>query len=424
MPPSRHADFNWAFFGAALDSGNLGVSALALSTLHELYRRHPESTPLLFDNGRGHRTEAISIADRSITVERRGGWHSRRYYRPESLTSMHVAARFAPSLNPNTRALRDATAVLDVSGGDSFAQTYGRHRFETVAFPKRIALALDRPLVLLPQTYGPFQDADIRQEAAEITSRATQVWARDENSYARLQELLGPRFDAARHRHGADVAFALPAKLPDPERMSETLASWFDDARPSIGVNVSGLLALEPGARARYGLGGDYLAAMTTFVRTVLDTTDLRVLLVPHVYGANESDLEASQTVVRSIGPQERLAVLDARLGADEVKYAIGKMDFFIGARMHSTIAALSSGVPAAAVAYSDKFAGVFAACGLGQRVLDARRLSADDLSQAALDALGHRSSDKRVLAGQLPSVRQRVQEQFDEIARIAFDSA
>ena len=43
-----------------------------------------------------------------------------------------------------------------------------------------------------------------------------------------------------------------------------------------------------------------------------------------------------------------------------DAKSYISGMDFFMGARMHSTIAAFSSGVPVVPMAYSRKFNGLF----------------------------------------------------------------
>ena len=62
----------------------------------------------------------------------------------------------------------------------------------------------------------------------------------------------------------------------------------------------------------------------------------------------------------------------------NETKYLIGLCDFFLGARMHATIAALSQGMPAVGMAYSRKFRGVFETAGVGDCVLDLRKLSND----------------------------------------------
>ena len=46
-----------------------------------------------------------------------------------------------------------------------------------------------------------------------------------------------------------------------------------------------------------------------------------------------------------------------------EAKSFISRLEVFIGARMHATIAAFSSGVPVIPVAYSRKFKGLFENC-------------------------------------------------------------
>jgi polysaccharide pyruvyl transferase WcaK-like protein len=47
-----------------------------------------------------------------------------------------------------------------------------------------------------------------------------------------------------------------------------------------------------------------------------------------------------------------------------EAKSYISGMDLFIGARMHATIAAISSGVPVIPFSYSRKFEGLFSSLG------------------------------------------------------------
>ena len=50
---------------------------------------------------------------------------------------------------------------------------------------------------------------------------------------------------------------------------------------------------------------------------------------------------------------------------ASEIKHEIARMDWFVGTRMHATIAALSTGVPAGEVAHSPKFRGISERCDL-----------------------------------------------------------
>jgi colanic acid/amylovoran biosynthesis protein len=405
-----------SLFGAPLDTGNLGVSALGLSTIAEIARRIPHVELTVFDHRRGARPLDVQVDGCSLTGARRGAWISRRLYRGESLWSMLAASRLAPRANANVRCIDASSAVLDLSGGDSFADIYGQKQLDLVTLPKRIARNRRRPLFLLPQTYGPFTSPRSLAMAVDILTSVERAWARDPSSYARLQDILGDAFDATRHREGVDVAFALPAS--DPGDRVEGLNRWLAREGPTVGVNVSGLLAnAGQDARDRFGLSAEYVTAMQELVARLLRQDDVRVLLVPHVRGAGgESDDVACQELAARLGSTDRVALLPDGLGADEVKHVVGRLTWFIGARMHATIAALSSGVPAAAVAYSDKFQGVFDRCGVGDRVLDARRLGTAELADAAVAAFEAREDDRLRLSRQLPAVMDTLREQFDEL--------
>ena len=404
-------------FGAALDTGNLGVSALGMSTLAALTKRIPSVRFVLFDHGRGTRSRRLRIGDQDLDVELRGGHISRRVYRRESLWSMYAASRYAPAVNANVRAIRDADLILDISGGDSFTDLYGKKQLDLVTLPKLIALALGRPLILLPQMYGPFRYQESARRATDLLTRTTQAWARDAEGFGQLRSLLGDRFDPGRHRQGVDVAFALPAT--EPTSRTEPAGTWLEDGLPVIGINLSGLLYNDPvDARERFGLATDYRETMLALVEHFMRETDVRVLLVPHVHGGgNESDVAAAEHLLAHVDQPTRLAKLHPGLGADEVKYIISQLDWFLGARMHSTIAALSTRTPVAAIAYSDKFAGVFDGCGVGHRVIDARRVTAPEMITTALEAWSTSSTDRTTLASGIVEVEAIARAQFDSLA-------
>lgn len=149
-PPS------FCLLGASDDTGNLGVSALAYATLTATRRASPAMTATVFDHGWGVRGGSVRAADQSVEFRRIGLRRSRRIHRRESYWNTRWSARLGGLGNPAAVALREATAVLDISGGDSFTDLYGDHRFAMMVEPKELCLELGTPLVLLPQTYGPF----------------------------------------------------------------------------------------------------------------------------------------------------------------------------------------------------------------------------------------------------------------------------
>ena len=72
-----------------------------------------------------------------------------------------------------------------------------------------------------------------------------------------------------------------------------------------------------------------------------------------------ENDYEGAYDLWREYA-DPNLNIAPFALGPVEVKSFIAGLDFFIGARMHATIAAFSSGIPVVPLAYSRKFNGLF----------------------------------------------------------------
>jgi len=406
-------------FGAAGDTGNLGVSTLLYSALGGIAKWAPDARVTVFDNGWGERAAEMPLGDGSFSYELCGARLSRRYHRPESFLNMRVAGWFGGLRNPGARALLAADAVWDVSGGDSFCDLYGGRHLRAILAPKRLTLAHGVPLVLLPQTYGPFTSPASRRAAKEIVRRATLAWARDERSYAALEGLAGSDFDPERHRCGVDMGFALPPRTPAPDSLGSA-GEWLRERAgvPLVGLNVSGLIYNDPDAPARYGLRADYRGVMLRFLRQVLARTDARVLLVPHVLVALEkveSDSRAAERLLAELTPEERERVRAVPGGLDEreTKGLVSELDWFCGTRMHSTIGALSSGVPTAGIAYSIKMQGVFDTCGQGERVADLRTSTEDEMVSGLWRSWQERAQSRTVLAERLPEIQRRLDEQM-----------
>ncbi|MBW3547418.1 MAG: polysaccharide pyruvyl transferase family protein [Actinobacteria bacterium] len=408
-------------FGAPGDTPNFGVSALMYATISGIAQRRPEASVTVFDNGWGVRPASTSVGERPFSYQLCGARLSRRYHRPESLWNMRVSGWLRGLGNAGVRLVRDADAVLDVSGGDSFSDLYGQKRFRSMVLPKLIALEQRTPLILLPQTYGPFSDATARRAAASVVRRASMAWARDADSFQALRELLGEAFDATRHFLGVDMAFGLePVEPPTP--ISDWVRAWFseDADAPIAGLNVSGLLYNDATAAHRYGLRADYRTAVSGLLRQLLQESDARVLLIPHVAGgaSKESDVNACAHLLGSLSPgdRERVTIGPEPHGPREAKWLIAQLDWFCGTRMHATIAALSSGVPAAAIAYSVKTRGVFATCGQQEQVADARHLEPDGVVAVLWKGWCDREAIRADLAAQLPRTVERAQRQMDAI--------
>jgi len=402
-------------FGVPGSHLNLGVGALRAATLGTLLARVPEADVTVFDDGWGIRPGTAYVGELPVPITLCGARDSRRVHRPEAYLNMRMSALLGGLGNAGLGRIDAADVVLDVSGGDSFSDIYGMPRLRTVAWPKRIALLRGRPLVLLPQTYGPFAADRARKLAGSLVAGATMAWARDPDSYAGLAELAGDELDPRRHREGVDVAFGLVPRRLDDARF----AAWWEAAPgPVVGINVSGIMYFTE-SRARFGLTANGFAVVRALCTRLLKESDARIVLVPHVRGRGgpDDDNEAIEALRAALAELDPARVIVAPPGdPHQTKWVIGRTEWFCGMRMHATIAALSSGVPAAIVAYSKKARGVFATVGQERHVADARQLDDEGLLSALWESWQGREAARAELAVTAPAAAERAGAQFDEI--------
>jgi polysaccharide pyruvyl transferase WcaK-like protein len=417
-----HEQSQIAIFGAAQDTGNLGVTALSQSIVLGLWSRGLRNA-VVFDHGRGLRKRSISSSAEDVSFLAQGAIGGLRVYRAENLTRAVAESRLGLTGNPIVTTVRNSAAVLDISGGDSFSDIYGKKRFVAVTQPKHLALRAGVPLILMPQTYGPFENDARRSEAANILRRSTLAFARDERSFALLRELLGSHFDPSRHQCGVDVAFALPVSEPESSQRHAFRAWKGRQVGPVAGFNVSGLLFNAPeDAMRQFGLKTNFRSLAMSFAQRLLEETNASLLLMPHVLnrpGSLESDVVAVRAVQDELQARfgDRMFIPSVADSATEAKWYISQCDWFTGARMHATIAALSSGVPALALAYSGKMHGVFESCGQGHNVADLRHLSSEALVLDALFAsFGDAAENRILLAKTLPQTLSVAKRQMDSI--------
>lgn len=242
--------------------------------------------------------------------------------------------------------------VLDIGSGDSFADIYGWKRFAFLWLTKIMTLARGKPLLLSPQTIGPFTKAPYKPLAKAALTGANAVVARDEISLQALRE-LAPKAKAAL---SVDVAFALPFEDRSAER---------GGARTRVGINVSGLLFNEAeSGRNRFGLSVDYAKLMRRFVGELAARPDVEVHLVTHALHATDPWDDDGRVADKLAAEFPQAVRVPNFIGPSEVKSYISSLDFLVAGRMHACIAAYSSGTPVIPVAYSRKFTGLFGMLG------------------------------------------------------------
>lgn len=244
---------------------------------------------------------------------------------------------------------KKADYILDIGQGDSFSDIYGEDRFYEIDRIHFLSRLLKVPYCLLPQTIGPFDTPSIASKARQSIAKAKTVMARDKMSFDYVRDNVPEQKHVEEF---IDVAFYLPFEH-----------RAFDKHCTHVGLNINALL-WNGGytGRNELGLRDDYKSIIRSIIDYFLQVDGVKLHLIPHVIGQErglENDYSVSVDLVNEYN-NPKLVMAPFFFSPIEAKSFISGMDFFMGARMHSTIAAFSSGVPVVPMAYSRKFNGLF----------------------------------------------------------------
>ena len=388
---------NIVLSGAVLNSDNLGCIALTYSAVRMLdevaARLNTDFSytilELSYDKEKCERSrrlmcDRLGISASSVEVISMGCSMSMKAKVRHCLENRAMRSRIKGSL-----------ALFDLTAGDSFSDIYGMERLERYAEPMDYAVECGTPLILGPQTFGPFKSDEGRALAERVFGRVALAVARDGLSAQCFEEVCGKAASVS-----TDLAFGLPFD-------AEALKLPHTDA-PRVALNASGLLyddALENTVKA-FELRVDYRAFVHRVIEGLLDN-GYEVHLVPHV-GA---DMAVNRVLSERYPGVIAHALTDTPV---DVKNLICQMDLLIGSRMHATIAALSSGTAVVPVAYSRKFEGLFGGVGY-KHVVDLASCATDDAVAAVLDA----ARSREALASEAARARVTADEKLD-VARDA----
>ena len=235
--------------------------------------------------------------------------------------------------------------MFDIGEGDSFADIYGLKRYLLLSLSKWLAIRIGLPLVIAPQTIGPFKFWFSSHLATYLLKKSKAVYVRDHKSGDYLKKMK------VAHHKVSDVAFSLPYDQKN-------------KVNDSVGINISGLLWNGGYTKKnQFNLNLDYKKLITEIINGFIER-GRKVYLIAHVISDTdevEDDYQVAEKIKTELYCENQLVIVAPKFTSPiEVKSFISSMEFFIGSRMHATIGAISAGVPTIPLAYSRKFSGVF----------------------------------------------------------------
>lgn len=245
------------------------------------------------------------------------------------------------------RAVRDACVALQL-GGDHYSLDYGypREHMDLDRFLFRSCV----PVVIWGASMGPFdKDPAFAAEMFAHLRKISGIYVRETVS----SEYLRAHGVNDNVREVADPAFAMEPSPPSPDKLPCPLSGNL------IGLNFSPYMSLH----VTRGDLDAWRRLCADAVARLLRQTGCDILLVPHVFHVTPHNDDPGFLQSVSAAVREKtgrfVPVLGPALSASEIKWVIARCRAFVGCRTHSTIAALSSGVPTLSLAYSTKARGI-----------------------------------------------------------------
>ena len=142
---------------------------------------------------------------------------------------------------------------------------------------------------------------------------------------------------------------------PDPAFQLDYINSDINENlidKNTIGINLSPYIF-------KSKLNEDKVIEMySELIKHIINTTDMKIVLIPHVFWKKSNDLEVLNKVYSKVKEYKRVSIITEKYNCNQLK-KISKCRMFIGARTHSTIAAYSTCVPTLVLGYSVKSRGI-----------------------------------------------------------------
>lgn len=371
-------------FGAPVNNANLGCQALTYSVIDVLIRMcnrnnvHPKFHIFEFNPNETKKKmlcEKLGISVENVEVHKFQILRNFKHCIKHPLQSIKFICQ-----------MRNCDFIIDLTEGDSFTDIYGHDRFYNLSFNKKIIEKMGIPFVLGPQTYGPFNDAKIKKYAKKIIEGAELVISRDEMSSEFIHSFCNKHIVI-----GTDLAFGLPYQASKVTHNDKVL----------IGINPSGLLVskkIEATDLVNTNTV-DYDKYLNLLINKLRSNNRVELHLISHV----------SDEAYETIGDINGVICHRAFSNPIDVKNLIASMDIFIGARMHATIAAFSSGVATIPNAYSRKFSGLYSTIGYN-RVIDLQSMT----TEKALEITYTYIKDYVKLKQEVNKCRGHIQERYE----------
>ena len=252
----------------------------------------------------------------------------------------------------------------------------------------------EKPFCRFIQSYGPMEDRRVRMIARREFRRLPFIMARGELSATYCREING---DTPVYSY-PDVAITL--SCADRAWLNDYLTTYHLEIGKYIVLSPSAVIASMP-AKKDSSLGFRHIDFYAGIAEHYL-SSGKHILFVPHMTSPDQEECDrhvCTQVLhrIRNRGhAHSQCDVLKNELDCHQMKSLISGAELAIVSRYHALVAALSTGVPAVAIGWNDKYKDILKFYGSDECCVDARRGEPESSIRFAIEKAGAWSPEKR----------------------------
>lgn len=229
--------------------------------------------------------------------------------------------------------LSSIDGLIDVSGF-AYTDQWGAYPSQNFAKLARFYKARNKPVILLPQAFGPFKTAGTRKAFEKIVQNSSLIFARDMTSLKHISEI---------------------AQEPNKIFVAPDITLFYPNQEIQLNLNISNYVCIVPNCRmldqGSNSWKSIYELYLVEVINRILDQGK-RIYIIIH--DSSGEDMLIARRIIKKINqPDVRVCEESDPVKLKEI---LSKSFFIIGSRYHSLVSGFSKCVPSIALGWSHKY--------------------------------------------------------------------
>lgn len=300
--------------------------------------------------------------------------------------------KIPPKLRELVQAYVEADIIIAAGGGYLYTTStfFGNIILFINLFSFYFGILLGKPVYLYSQSIGPFASQMQAWFIKKAIRKVRLIEVREDLSRTLLASwgIQTPVYNTL------DAAFLLPDE-DCPEIFSEV-----KEEKMWVGITARKWFRDSDRQQA-------YEKILAEFIDWLIDDLRALVFFIPQVTyeKGDDDDRMVARAIKKRVFAKDSVCLIEEELTPQQIKRFCGKMNFFVGTRMHSNIYALSMFVPTLAIAYQPKTRGIMMQLNLDDFVVQIEKMVLAALQDKFRHLVASQTEIKKCLRVKIPDV-------------------